>query len=64
MIDITKLTSADVGKVVVYVPRFGPSEHGVISTWNEKYIFVRYGGTGSMATRPEDLWWLSNRSEG
>lgn len=61
MIDIKGLTEADVGRGVVYVPRFGPREDGVITSWNEEYVFVRYAGSLSergVATYPRDLEWL------
>lgn len=49
-----------VGRKVTYVPFEGcdPSllEHGVITSVNDKYAFVRYGSdVNSKATRPEDL---------
>lgn len=69
MIDITKLTEADKGKIVSYIPghangnRSHPDvEHGNISSWNDKVIFVRYVRRGipqltAAATSPEDLVW-------
>lgn len=60
MIDITKLTDADVGRGVVYAPK---REQGAITSWNEDYVFVRYHATGgSQATRPEDLDWVGGKA--
>ena len=57
-------TTKDVGRGVVYVPR-GPviagdlrRESGVVSSWNEYYVFVRFGALSTaMACRREDLQW-------
>jgi len=60
MIEISKLTDDDKGRSVEYNPGYR-IEHGIISSWNEVYIFVRYvlpGGnvnTTAAATKPEDL---------
>lgn len=57
-------TEKDIGRKVIYTPR-GEYEHkrieeGVLTSFNEKYAFVRYGsGTTSAATRFEDLKFLS-----
>jgi hypothetical protein len=59
MIDPGALTPADVGRGVVYMPRVGPWEDGIITSYNERYVFVRYRGSEtSKATRPLDLDWL------
>jgi len=43
MINIKTLTEEDRGKRVVYhLPGSDKVEGGVISSWNEKFIFVRY----------------------
>jgi len=57
-------TEADVGRGVVYTPPHGgPSEDGVITGFNDEYVFVRYQdqhpGANGKATRHEDLRWLS-----
>lgn len=55
-IDITKLVPSDKYRPVVYVPGAGDAENGWISSWNDKFIFVRYNlGDTSAATKPEDL---------
>lgn len=63
MIDIAKLTDADKGRGVIYTPHHSTpenpdTERGVISSWNDTYIFVRYGpGSTAAATDPEQLEW-------
>ena len=69
MIDITKLTEADKGRAVTY-SSFRRREFGRITSWNDKFIFVRYHlvkwdngnefvrtGDTSEATDPFDLAW-------
>jgi hypothetical protein len=61
MIEITKLTPEDVGRLVIYrtAPTFEPQE-GRITSFNDKYIFVDYTNVGrGNATRPEDLEFTS-----
>jgi hypothetical protein len=54
-------TADDIGRSVIYrEPGDFPGrkvEAGVITSVNEKYVFVRYGGVTSAATRREDLEW-------
>lgn len=55
-----KVTASDIGRGVVYrtAPNFEP-EQGVITSFNDKYVFVRYGnGLRGVATDPDDLDWL------
>jgi hypothetical protein len=43
-------------RLVVYRPKVGPTEVGVITSVNEHVVFVRYGAdTHSKATKAEDL---------
>jgi hypothetical protein len=59
MIDLKSLTDSDRGRAVVFTPRVGPHEDGVITSWNDKYIFVRYDGDKtSKATNPSNLDFL------
>jgi hypothetical protein len=48
-----------IGRLVVYCPPHDwsrPSEEGVITSVNDRYVFVRYGSQQTpAATRPEDL---------
>jgi hypothetical protein len=57
MIDISKLTEEDKGREVVFFEPWGSRrEFGIISSWNERFIFVKYNGSWqSKATSPEDL---------
>jgi hypothetical protein len=51
-----KLTPAHVGHAVVYWPHRGPCEQGWITSWNVRYVFVRYAGeVDSIATHPTKL---------
>jgi len=59
MININKLTIADIKRQVIYTPFKGcdEEEEGIITSFNDKYIFVDYGrncGRGT-ATSPNDL---------
>lgn len=52
-------TEADIGRKVIYrtAPMFEPEE-GVITSFNDHYVFVRYGARqGSQATDRADLDW-------
>ena len=45
-----------IGAGVVYEPKHGPRQDGVITAVSRQYVFVRYRGDDhSMATRPQDL---------
>lgn len=58
---------SDLGRAVVYYPPWTdgwprqpapPPEDGVITSFNQSYVFVRYNGdSASKATRREDLQW-------
>jgi len=51
-------TVNDIGRKVVYRTKF-VMEEGVITSFNEKYVFVRYGtDVHSKGTRREDLDWV------
>ena len=50
----------DIGRQVVYrtAPNFEPEE-GVITSFNESHVFVRYGtSVTSQATNRDDLEWM------
>ena len=56
-------TNTDIGRKVVYraAPDIAPEE-GVITSINDRGVFVRYGHTGtSQLTRREDLEWMVER---
>lgn len=56
-------TEADIGRKVIYTPMCAPAEsnwreEGVITSFNEHYVFVRYDRqTTSAATARCDLEW-------
>ena len=57
MIDPTK---KDIGRAVVYVEFDGSRQDGVITSFNDYCVWVRYGlHHGSQATSREDLEWSS-----
>lgn len=57
-IDNIELTQSHIGRRVLR-PAAGPwdkDEDGIITSWNERYVFVRYGrGDTSAATVPTEL---------
>ena len=58
MIDISELRESDKGRGVIYVPAHGNYQRGIISSWNEQHIFVRYTtGCTAAATNPDQLHW-------
>lgn len=51
-------TPSDVGRAVIYRGHAGEVEHGVITSFNDHYVFVRYRqGCTSQATRRDQLDW-------
>lgn len=51
-------TEKDIGRNVTYTNGVGEREYGHITSFNDSYVFVRYGsGSTSAATRREDLTW-------
>ena len=51
-------TEADIGRAVCYKQGFDPVEEGVITSFNDNYVFVRYGSDKqSKATKRRDLAW-------
>jgi hypothetical protein len=56
MIKINQLSENDFDRKVIYRPKAGNVEEGFIVSWNNQYVFVRYGKTPcGIATSPEDL---------
>ncbi len=48
----------DIGRNVTYIPEYNGKEFGIITSFNDVNVFVRYGSdTYSKATRREDLRW-------
>ena len=69
MIDIAKLTKEDNDRWVTYIKKPDNEEIGTISSWNDKFIFVKYvsgqgGIDNGVATKPEDLRFLTEEEEG
>ena len=70
MIDITKLTEQDKDRWVYFLDKNKSDEEelGAISSWNDRFIFVKYvsgkgGKDNGVATRPEDLRFLTEEEE-
>jgi hypothetical protein len=64
MICITALKEKDIGREVVFELSGKEREFGHISSWNGRFIFVRYGSnTQSQATNPENLRWSISEEE-
>lgn len=55
MIDPQTLTPADVGRSVTYHGEYGPPEHGKLSSWNQRFIFVKFKGPDGEPCRPKDV---------
>jgi hypothetical protein len=55
MIDIQSLQESDIGRNVTYHREFCNVEHGKLSSWNDKVIFVRFKGPTGEACEPEDV---------
>ena len=57
-------TEADIGRKVVYTGNRYPGgelEEGVITSFNSRAVFVRYGAdVGSKATSRQDLEWVAD----
>lgn len=54
MIDIKSLTNDDKGRSVVF-SNYGVCEFGVLFSWNERFLFVKFNGDHVQACRPEDV---------
>ncbi len=53
-------TKADIGRSVLYVPKYGKPEMGVITSFDTSVVFVRYGSDEqAKATYKRDLFWSS-----
>jgi hypothetical protein len=55
MIEISKLTEEDIGRNVTYHRDFCDKEFGKLSSWNQKFVFVRFKGPNGEACEPEDV---------
>ena len=61
-----KIKSKHIGLEVIYIPRHAHNEsgtdwllceHGIITSFNDRFVFVNYGAGTSNATPPELLIW-------
>ena len=55
VIEIAKLTERDIGRVVIYHREYCKRETGRLSSWNHKYIFVRFKSPNGEACEPADV---------
>jgi len=55
MIDISKLTEEDFDRNVIYHREFCEKEVGKLSSWNHKFVFVRFKGPTGESCEPEDV---------
>lgn len=55
MIEINTLTEADIGRNVIYHREFCRQETGKLSSWNHKFVFVRFKGPTGEACEPNDV---------
>ena len=54
--NIKDLTESDKGRKVLFSTYHGDIEMGVLSSWNERYIFTRFtSGSTAAACNPEQL---------
>ena len=53
-VEIAALTEADKGRGVIYTAHHGDRERGVLSSWSDKYVFVRFT-TGCTAAACDPL---------
>jgi hypothetical protein len=54
-------TEKDIGRSVIYIPSHGNREYGIITSFNSRFVFVRYSHQhqtqNGQATMREDLHW-------
>ena len=55
MIKIDNLGPGDIGRNVDYHPKHGRLEHGHLTSWNARYVFVRFKGPNGEACHPNDV---------
>ena len=55
MISITELTDKDIGRNVVYHRESCDREVGQLTSWNNKYVFIRFNGPNGEACEPCDV---------
>lgn len=55
MITIDLLTEKDVGRKVIYGREELPKQEGELTSWNDRYVFVKFKGPGGEACDPGDV---------
>ncbi len=55
MIEISRLKESDKGRKVVYHREFCNKEFGELSSWNNKFVFVKFKGPTGEACEPTDI---------
>lgn len=55
VIDVSKLTESDVGRAMIYRPHHGGIEHGILSSFNDNAVFVRFLGPNGERCDPRCL---------
>lgn len=55
MINIKELTEKDIGRNIIYEREYCKKEVGVLTSWNNKYIFVKFKGPNGEACEPCDV---------
>jgi hypothetical protein len=64
MIQPSQLIDADRGRKVIYHREYCEREEGEISSWNDRYVFVRFKGPNGEACEPEDISFIGQREKG
>lgn len=62
MIEISKLSKEDIGRKVVFLPRQLEPENGVLTSWNDTFVFVQFKGPCGEACNPSDVGFIDGRS--
>lgn len=55
MITIAFLNKSDIGRKVIYRRGTFDEAQGELTSWNDKYVFVRFKGPTGEACSPEDV---------
>jgi hypothetical protein len=53
MIEIKDLTFSDVGRLVVFQGPLSRIEQGILTSWNDMFVFVKFRGPNGEACKPE-----------
>lgn len=59
-----ELTDIHKDEYVTYSSKKSGGERGLLSSWNDRFVFVRYNDDcNSQATKPDDLYWGDREDE-